>query len=88
MEEVLDLYQSREDPVCPVVCVDEKSKQHIKDTRQRLPGIIGSPCRFDYEYARNGVSNLFMIFAPLLGSDMSKSPINSRALIVPISVEI
>ena len=67
MEDVLDLYQRPEDTTHPVVCVDETSKQHIKDTRHALPGIIGRPRRFDYEYARNGVSNLFMIFAPLQG---------------------
>ena len=27
----------------------------------------GEPARFDYEYARNGVSNLFMVVAPLEG---------------------
>ena len=67
MEAVLDIYQRPEDPATPIVCVDETSKQHIKDTRAPLPGIIGKPRRFDSEYARNGVSNLFMIFAPLQG---------------------
>ena len=27
----------------------------------------GSPARYDYEYQRNGVANLFMMFAPLEG---------------------
>ncbi len=27
----------------------------------------GLPARVDYEYARNGVANLFMMFAPLEG---------------------
>ena len=67
MEAVLDLYQRREATAMPLVCVDETSKQHLKDIRGPLPGIIGSPRRFDPEYKRNGVSNLFMIFAPLLG---------------------
>ena len=67
MEAVLDIYQRPEDTATPIVCVDETSKQHIKDTRAPLPGIIGKPRRFDSEYARNGVSNLFMIFAPLQG---------------------
>ena len=64
MENVLDLYQRPEATVTPVVCVDETSKQHLKETRDPLPGIIGKPRRFDSEYQRNGVSNLFMIFAP------------------------
>ena len=67
MEDVLDVYQRPEVPAAPVVCVDETSKQHLKDVRGPLPGIIGRPRRFDSEYARNGVSNLFMIFAPLHG---------------------
>ena len=67
MEDVLDVYQRPEVPAMPVVCVDETSKQHLKDVRGTLPGIIGRPRRFDSEYARNGVSNLFMIFAPLQG---------------------
>ena len=67
MENVLDLYHRPEEFANPVVCVDETSKQHLRDVREPLPGIIGSPRRFDSEYKRNGVSNLFMIFAPLLG---------------------
>ena len=67
MEDVLDTYQHPEDACKPVVCVDETSKQHIKETRQPLPIVEGSPQRYDYEYQRNGVSNLFMIFAPLQG---------------------
>ena len=67
MEDVLDLYQHPKDTVNPLVCVDETSKQHLKETRQPLPVIEGSPSRYDSEYARNGVSNLFMIFAPLQG---------------------
>ena len=27
----------------------------------------GRPARFDYEYERNGVANIFMMFAPLEG---------------------
>ena len=67
MEDILDLYQRPKAPSRPVVCVDETSKQHLKDIREPLPGIIGRPRRFDSEYERKGVSNLFMIFAPLLG---------------------
>ena len=32
-----------------------------------VPTAPGCPARVDYEYARNGVANLFMIFAPLEG---------------------
>ena len=67
MENVLEIYHCPEDTTNPVVCVDETSKQHIKETRQPLPIVEGMPSRYDSEYQRNGVSNLFMIFAPLLG---------------------
>ena len=67
MEDVLEIYHRPEAATNPVVCVDETSKQHIKETRQPLPIIEGAPSRYDYEYERNGVSNLFMIFAPLHG---------------------
>lgn len=67
MENVLDLYHRREAAAYPLVCVDETSKQHIQETRQPLSVVKGSPSRYDAEYKRNGVSNLFMIFAPLLG---------------------
>ena len=67
MKNVLDLYQRREAAAYPLVCVDETSKQHIKEVRVPLGVLKGSPRRYDTEYERNGVSNLFMIFAPLLG---------------------
>ena len=67
MEDVLDIYHRREDPAYPLVCVDETSKQHLKEVRSPLPVIKGSSSRYDAEYERKGVSNLFMIFAPLLG---------------------
>ena len=67
MEDVLDIYQRPKDTAMPIVCVDETSKQHLKETRQPLPITQGRPNRYDSEYQRNGVSNLFMIFAPLQG---------------------
>ena len=66
MEDVLDLYARPEDPRRPVVCVDETSKQHLQEMRPPLP-VMPKPYRYDPEYKRNGVSNLFMIFAPLFG---------------------
>jgi hypothetical protein len=66
MENVLDLYMQPEDPARPVVCFDESSKQLIGETRTPLPAEPGQPERYDTEYVRNGVRNLFMFFAPLL----------------------
>ena len=67
MENVLDLYQQPKAAAIPLVCVDETSKQHLQETRHPLPVSEGTPSRYDSEYKRNGVSNLFMIFAPLQG---------------------
>ena len=50
-----------------LVCMDETSKQHTKETRIPLPARSGEPEKYDFEYERNGVSNLFMLFAPLEG---------------------
>jgi hypothetical protein len=67
MEDVLEVYQRRQDPTYPVVCVDETSKQLIAETRVPIPAKPGRPARHDYEYERNGTANLFMMFAPLEG---------------------
>ena len=67
MEDVLEVYQRPHDPNHPLVCVDESSKQLIKETRTPIPMKPGQPARYDYEYERNGTANLFMMFAPLEG---------------------
>jgi uncharacterized small protein (DUF1192 family) len=67
MEEVLDVYHRPHDPACPLVCLDETSKQLIKETRVPIPARPGRPARTDYEYERNGTANIFMLFAPLEG---------------------
>lgn len=67
MEDVLDVYQRPRDPRRPLVCLDEQSKQLIKETRTPIPAAPGRVARHDYEYERNGTANLFMLFAPLEG---------------------
>ncbi len=67
MEDVLAVYKRPHDPKRPLVCLDETSKQLISETRKPIPMKPGSPARYDYEYQRNGVANLFMMFAPLEG---------------------
>ena len=67
MEEVLEVYHRPHDPACPLVCLDETSKQLIKETRVPIPARPGRPARTDYEYERNGTTNIFMLFAPLDG---------------------
>ena len=67
MEDVLEVYHRPHDPARPVVCLDETSKQLITETRVPIVAKPGRPARHDYEYARNGTANLFMLFAPLEG---------------------
>ena len=67
MEDVLEVYQRPHDPLRPVVCLDETSKQMIVETRAPIPAAPGRKASHDYEYERNGVANLFMMFAPLEG---------------------
>lgn len=67
MEDVLDLYAEPYDPQRPKVNFDETSKQLIKETRQPLTAEGGRPERYDYEYQRNGVRNLFMLVEPQTG---------------------
>ena len=67
MEDVLEVYHRPHDPACPVVCLDETSKQLIAETRVPIAAKPGHPARHDYEYERNGTANLFMMFAPLEG---------------------
>jgi hypothetical protein len=65
MEEVLAMYHQPYDPHRPLVCFDEGSRQLTKETRHALPTRPGDVTKYDYEYERNGTSNLFMFFAPL-----------------------
>lgn len=67
MEEVLEVYTRPYDPRYPQVCMDETSKQLLRDTRQPLPMEPGRAERRDYEYERGGVVNLFLFCEPLRG---------------------
>lgn len=67
MEDVLDVYQRPYDAQRPVVCLDETSKELRETPRGSLPLEPGQSERQDYEYARNGVCNLFMAVEPLRG---------------------
>jgi hypothetical protein len=67
MENILAVYTRPRDPDRPLVCLDETSKQLIRETRVPVPMQPGRPARVDYEYERKGVANIFMLFAPLEG---------------------
>ena len=68
MEQVLDIYKRPYDCRYPVVCMDESPRQLINETHTLLPGHPGRPARYDYEYERCGVCNIFMAVEPLNGA--------------------
>lgn len=67
MEDVLDLYEEPYDPKRPKVNFDETSKQLIEEKILPLPAKAGQVERYDYEYKRQGVRNLFMFCEPQAG---------------------
>ena len=97
MEDVLDVYTRPYDPEYPVICFDETTKQLVSEIQQPLPpepsqedpknsGKIepGKIERYDYEYKREGVCNLFMVFEPFLVNVILRLQINVQLLIMPI----
>jgi hypothetical protein len=67
MEDVLEVYTRPYDPLRPQICMDETSKQLLRDAQQPLPMEPSRPVRQDYEYERGGVVNVFMFLEPLQG---------------------
>jgi hypothetical protein len=67
MEDVLAVYSRPYDSRFPQVCLDETSTQLLAHCRSPLPLKPGQGERQDYEYARQGVANLFMCYEPLAG---------------------
>jgi len=67
MEDILTVYKRAFNLDEPLICMDETSKQLTAETRRPIPAAPGRPTRYDYEYERNGVCNLFMFFEPLAG---------------------
>ena len=66
MERVLDVYQRPYDAARPVVCLDESPKQLLRESRVSLVLPDGST-RYDCEYHRQGVAQLYMLHEPLAG---------------------
>ena len=67
MEDVLEVYHRPYGESEVLVCLDETSKQLVGETRRPLLPRPGAARAYDFEYQRKGVSNLFMLFAPLEG---------------------
>ena len=64
MEGVLDLYARPYNPQEPVLCFDEKSKELHAETRAVQGTTEQKVRRRDYEYKRNGTTNIFMTVEP------------------------
>jgi hypothetical protein len=67
MEDVLEVYKRPLNAKRPLLCMDEMPKQLLSHTRDPLPVAPGKPARQDYEYKREGVADVFMLFEPLVG---------------------
>lgn len=67
MEDVLEIYKLPYDAQRPVICMDEMPKQLLAQAREPMVCQPGTPARQDFEYKRNGVADLFMVFEPLQG---------------------
>lgn len=64
MESLLALYARPYNPLAPVICLDEKSKQLLTQTRRPLPLQPGVAAKEDYEYRRAGTRNIFVAVEP------------------------
>jgi DDE superfamily endonuclease len=67
MYRLLKLYKQPYDPLQPIVCMDEKSKQLLQDSRQPIKAKPGKLEKYDYEYSRKGTCNIFVAVAPKAG---------------------
>jgi hypothetical protein len=67
MYALLELYARPKSKTEPVICLDEKSLQLIAHSRAPLPMVANSPAKNDYEYIRNGTTNLFVAVEPKAG---------------------
>ena len=65
MEDALEVYARPRHPRRPLVCFDETNKEQHREVVAPLPVVAGHPARYESTYERNGVSNIFMCFAPL-----------------------
>jgi hypothetical protein len=72
MEMVLDVYKRPYNPRFPVVCMDESPKQLIGETKIPVTTAPGRIAKYDYEYKRQGVCNIFMACEPLAGKRLVK----------------
>src|SRR5271169_4690784 len=67
MENVLETYAEAYDPRHPVLCMDERPVQLLKETKVAIDATKKHAKRVDYDYERNGPASIFMLAEPLSG---------------------
>jgi len=67
MEDVLEVYSRPYDERCPVVCMDEKPVQLLKEARNGFTAKSSGIRYQDNEYIRNGTCSIFLFTEPLGG---------------------
>ena len=67
MYALLELYARPLSKAEPVICIDEKSLQLLGHSRVPLAMTSCSAAKHDYEYTRNGTTNLFVAVEPKAG---------------------
>lgn len=72
MENVLGIYKRPYKEKFPVVCMDESPKQLIGEIKTPIKTSPGQVAKYDYEYKRYGVCNIFMACEPLAGKRLVK----------------
>ncbi len=87
MEDILTLYAKPYDPKEPVVCLDEKSKQLLADSRPSLPTVPGKSAIQDYEYVRKGTANIFVAVEPLPGKRLTEVTVHRKKTDYALFVE-
>jgi hypothetical protein len=83
MEDIPKVYYRPHNPLQPLDCLDEGTKQQVQESRPPLPAQPGQRARYDYEYTRLGTSNLFMRFTRLERGDISRSLTAADGSFVP-----
>ena len=72
MYDLLELYARPYRAHEPVICIDEKSKQLLRDSRPSIPMKPGAPAKSDYEYVRAGTCNVFVAVEPKGGRRLAE----------------
>ncbi len=88
MENVLEVYKRPYDPKHPVVCMDEKPKQLVMETRAPIACGPGRVECFDFEYERNGTAIRRSSPSRALDSICSRPTSLSPAPVLPFTVRI